>query len=301
MVHHVSRVQDHQANYITWHAHKGFELLFLSEGALVIELSDHQTVELHGGHFLVVPPGQIHRGFHDVRSPATLCGMTVSTSPRSAWAKTTFTEAEVRRLECALMAGSLTIHALSSDLQWLIRLLAIELGNYALSRDIDLVQPAIRCLVCGVLVETVRRIMTPPNQPGEFVTAAMAYLRNHHQETVRISDVARHVGFGRARLFDLFKAETGFTPNDYLQRIRVAKGQELLIATNASVTAIAMETGFSSSQYFSTVFRRYSGFSPAEYRAMNRSVGIPVKAQMFRGKTPAALQGGAESTGFRPR
>jgi len=76
----------------------------------------------------------------------------------------------------------------------------------------------------------------------------------------------RYVGFSRARMFDLFKAQTGLTPNDYLQRLRVEKAQELLRQTTLSVTEIGLETGFSSGQYFSTVFARYAGVSPTDFR-----------------------------------
>jgi transcriptional regulator GlxA family with amidase domain len=46
----------------------------------------------------------------------------------------------------------------------------------------------------------------------------------------------------------------------------VEKAQELLRETQKSITDVAMETGFNSSQYFSTVFRRYTGYAPARYR-----------------------------------
>jgi AraC-like DNA-binding protein len=81
-----------------------------------------------------------------------------------------------------------------------------------------------------------------------------------------MDDLVRHVGFSRARMFDIFKAETGLTPNDYLQRARVEKAQEQLRQTNLSVTQIALATGFSSGQYFSTVFARYTGVSPTRFR-----------------------------------
>ena len=81
-----------------------------------------------------------------------------------------------------------------------------------------------------------------------------------------MDDLVRHVGFSRARMFDIFKAQTGLTPNDYLQRLRIEKAQERLRQTDLSVTEIALATGFSSGQYFSTVFARYKGVSPTDFR-----------------------------------
>jgi transcriptional regulator GlxA family with amidase domain len=57
------------------------------------------------------------------------------------------------------------------------------------------------------------------------------------------------------------------TPNDYLQRLRVTRARDLLVTTSQSVTDIAYATGFSSSQYFSNVFRKYAGTTPSTFRA----------------------------------
>lgn len=70
----------------------------------------------------------------------------------------------------------------------------------------------------------------------------------------------------RARMFHLFKDTTGMTPNDYLQRLRVERAKSALATTPQSVTDIALGCGFSSSQYFSTVFRKYTGSTPSEFR-----------------------------------
>ena len=128
----------------------------------------------------------------------------------------------------------------------------------------------IRALLCAVLVESVRQMLNPPTAPKEFVSAAVAYLRAHLQDTVRMSDLVRHVGFSRARLFDIFKAQTGLTPNHYLQRLRIERAQAQLTQTKLSITEIAHATGFSSGQYFSTVFGRYTGLSPSNFRKASR-------------------------------
>jgi len=52
--------------------------------------------------------------------------------------------------------------------------------------------------------------------------------------------------------------------------LRIAKAKELLWNSSKSITDIAMQTGFSSSQYFSRVFRKYAGMTPADYREMWR-------------------------------
>ncbi len=266
MLIHISRVCSHVASRVTWHSHGGFELLFLLQGATAYEFAGQRTVELHGGHFLVVPPGLVHRGLHNVRSPSTICGLALNASRPSAWRHTTFTSADVGQLREALENASQKVHPFNPALRWLVRRLMEEAGNYPANPCREEARMALRALICAVLVEAMRQMLVPVTQPKEFAAAAIAYLRTHLLEPVGMEDLVRHVGFSRARMFDIFKAQTGLTPNDYLQRARVEKAQEQLRQTNLAVTQIALATGFSSGQYFSTVFARYTGVSPTAFR-----------------------------------
>ncbi len=79
-------------------------------------------------------------------------------------------------------------------------------------------------------------------------------------------------GLSVSRLQDRFRAEVGLTPADYFVRRRVVAAQRML-AEGHSVTAVAMEFGFSSSQYFSTAFKRYNLMSPTEWLATRQKGG----------------------------
>ena len=92
------------------------------------------------------------------------------------------------------------------------------------------------------------------------------YLEEHHAEGVRIADLARYIGYGRARLFELFKRQTGLAPNDYLMRFRVRKAQELLASTALPVHEVAQRVGMTDAGYFSTMFKRLTGRSPSDCR-----------------------------------
>lgn len=92
------------------------------------------------------------------------------------------------------------------------------------------------------------------------------------ERQLRISDVAAHVHVSEPTLQTLFREELGISAGEYFTRLRVARARDWLRATDASVTDVAMTLGFSSSQYFATVFRKYTGMSPTTYR-QRREVG----------------------------
>jgi AraC-like DNA-binding protein len=62
------------------------------------------------------------------------------------------------------------------------------------------------------------------------------------------------------------------SPNDYRHRLRIKACCDLLASTNHSITEVAINLGYSSSQYFCQVFRKYVGTTPTEYRKMVASL-----------------------------
>jgi len=61
-----------------------------------------------------------------------------------------------------------------------------------------------------------------------------------------------------------FSTRVGLTPSQYLIRVRLQHAKEQL-AREVSVTEIAHHLGFSSTQYFATVFRKFEGMSPSDF------------------------------------
>ena len=74
------------------------------------------------------------------------------------------------------------------------------------------------------------------------------------------------LGISRASLYNKLKALTGMGANDYITKIRMEKAVWLLTHSTLSINEIADQTGFSTSRYFSTVFKQYMGCSPTQYK-----------------------------------
>ena len=105
------------------------------------------------------------------------------------------------------------------------------------------------------------------------VSSALAFIESNFDIDFRVEDLAREAGLSCGYFHGLFQRETGMTPARHQLNVRVTAAKNRLIQTDQSVTEIAHDVGFSSSQYFATAFRRVTGISPRDYR-MLRS-GIP--------------------------
>ena len=83
---------------------------------------------------------------------------------------------------------------------------------------------------------------------------------------VRLAEVANESCLSPYHFHRLFREVFRETPNQYLQRKRLANAQRLLERGEQSVTDICLEVGFESITSFSALFRRSFGCSPREYR-----------------------------------
>lgn len=77
--------------------------------------------------------------------------------------------------------------------------------------------------------------------------------------------MVEEVGINESYLCRLFKAKTGYTFLEYLQRYRIKKALELMQDQGLRVNEIARKTGFTDMSYFSSVFKKYMGVSPSSY------------------------------------
>ena len=271
LVMHIGTTNSRRAHKITWHYHEGAEVIFLLSGAAGYEFRGHKTLHVHGGNFLLIPRGVEHRGIQNVRTPAIICGMVLNPDFCVAWptadSSSPLVKGELLWLRKCLARSGPVVCSFSRDLKGLLERLIKVQREFEGNRQSHLLRAGLRLCVFAVIVEAVGELSAPTSPiANELVAAAQEYLKQHLAEPIRMPDLVKHIGFGQTQLFRLFKVATDLTPNDYLVRLRVEKAKELLARPRQSVTDIALETGFSSGQYFSGVFRRYVGQTPRAYR-----------------------------------
>lgn len=88
----------------------------------------------------------------------------------------------------------------------------------------------------------------------------------YSKEDFSFQDVAKHVNLSVQHLSKMFRREMGVTFVDYLTSVRIRKSIELLQNDDLRIYEIAELTGYTNQHYFSNVFKKYLGVSPAEYR-----------------------------------
>lgn len=105
--------------------------------------------------------------------------------------------------------------------------------------------------------------------PGSYAMAIMAQAREYVQENypnASLEVAARLCGLSYSYFSHLFNTCMKQSFSDYVNHVRLAQAQKLLIGTDLSITQIAIDVGFSSTSYFAYMFRIHNGISPRTFR-----------------------------------
>ena len=100
---------------------------------------------------------------------------------------------------------------------------------------------------------------------------AIRYMNRHYAEPVELKILAKIANMSERSFFRHFHVSAGCSPVEYLLKIRLQHGCDLLINGNASIAEIAAECGFCDSNYFCKQFRRAFSVSPRTFRRSYRN------------------------------
>lgn len=95
----------------------------------------------------------------------------------------------------------------------------------------------------------------------------LAWIESNAQLPLTLDEIARHASTSVRTLNRSFKRETGQTPMQWVNGVRIRHAQELLEATDDGVESISRRVGFASATNFREQFRRLAGVSPQTYRS----------------------------------
>lgn len=105
-----------------------------------------------------------------------------------------------------------------------------------------------------------------PEDLSQPVKIAADYACAHYRESIGLGNVADEAGVNSTYLSYLFSQEMGIGFANYLLNLRMEHAKRLLRETDLKMWQVAEESGFNDYHYFSKVFKKAEGMSPAHYR-----------------------------------
>jgi AraC-like DNA-binding protein len=143
--------------------------------------------------------------------------------------------------------------------------------------DASLQAEALQAHLTAMCIEVTRLMREKPPEPHPALLChpgaarAMELLQSRPQHPWKLDELAALSGLSPQHLIACFQRDLKISPMKFLFRTRLQRAARELLETDASVTSIAYDCGFSSSQHLAKAFSDHFQCSPRRYRAANAS------------------------------
>lgn len=173
-------------------------------------------------------------------------------------------EGEAAAIGKTLLLNSLPVLSRFSEMGKILKCIHAELFGNEVGY-----QASINHQLDEMLIQVARKMTRQSHANRDFPKTFM-----HLEEVLRqdlahqwtVEEMAALAGMGTTLFTERVKSYSGFSPINYLINIRISEAIRLLKRPEISVTDIALDTGFYSSQHFSTTFKKLTGYRPSEFR-----------------------------------
>lgn len=250
------------------HIHQGAYEICLIVGGSVQWWVGHEIYQLGRGSIYITRPDEPHGGIDEVMHPCALYWLIFPLPGKKPLPGLTRDQTQhlMRRL-----AGIKQRTFMSSPLlEQNFKRMHVELQQESALRPM-----AARACLHALLIQLLRDHDAASNQPdsharSQTMRQAMQWISDHMTDEATVEEMAAVVNLGVSRFHERFLTEVGLTPADYRTHLRIRRAQHLLRHTDQAITRISFDLGFSTSQYFATVFKKIVGMTPGNFRSSKR-------------------------------
>lgn len=102
-------------------------------------------------------------------------------------------------------------------------------------------------------------------QISPYIQKSLEYIEQHFKDAIPLSILANISGYSLSSFKVKFKDVIGITPAEYITLQKIEYAKKILSEPSQSITDLAFDLGFSSSNYFCSVFKKYTNIAPSQY------------------------------------
>lgn len=258
-----------------WHWHREIELTLLLQGEMLYQVND-TVYHLRKGDGLFCNSNALHTGSSCNDSDCTYISVTFH--PRFLYGYEN-SLLQTKYINKITEDSSLSGLSLSSSVPWQAEILQqlAALHQLALSPDpsYELQIQLLLSRIWLVLWENAAFGSQETDQGiqknTDRVKKILIYLQNHYTEKITLADIAAEANICQSECCRFFKKHMKESLFEYLLSYRIEKSLPLLAEGKMPITEIASRTGFSSSSYYTKVFRERMGCTPSQYQINNET------------------------------
>jgi AraC-like DNA-binding protein len=124
-------------------------------------------------------------------------------------------------------------------------------------------------MLLSMFIDSIQFKFKNSNKIPSAVLDAINYIQLNLGNNLNVTDLAEKANQNRDYFSRQFLEHTGQRPLNFIHEKRIERAQYLIVTTNKTLLAIALETGFNNSPHFSKIFKKKLNITPGEYRKQN--------------------------------
>jgi two-component system response regulator YesN len=117
---------------------------------------------------------------------------------------------------------------------------------------------------CNNVIDNINKSMN--NKGNKLINNVIEYIQENYFKNITLKSLSEIFDINTSYLGQLFKKQVGISYAEYVNQYRVKKAIEYLKDTNLKVYEICEEVGFTNYQYFIKIFKKYTGYTPSDYK-----------------------------------
>ncbi len=257
--------------YLHWHEH--LEWIVMVGGQAVFHIDSH-PIQAEPGDILFVPPGGLHVGYSRSDTPVEFVSIVFNASLFSDFARDPLHE----QIVLPFLTGGARLPyrlelASEAELNYYHMLMQQAIGHY---ENRDAAAPLIAKSHLYLLLTMLAKQFAPPasagtgNNPGSpsmtRFKELFLHIEAHYADKLTVGHAAKLVNLNPHHFCKTFKKLTGRTFIDYVNLRRVNEAERLLRESDLNVTEIAERVGCGNPNYFTKLFKQYTGSVPSHLR-----------------------------------
>ncbi len=263
---HVRIWYNNQTDGYPLHSHEAFEVCINIQNKYRIVVNAEEYC-LSEGDILIIPPNAVHEYINDSYGVRFIYLIEANEFYRSH---------DFKSIEPLFFSGFLCNKETCPDIYDRVYGLFMEMNDAYFNR-VYFWETLIYTHIYRIFTEIARHRENAAKEEGadlshsmHRIRALMQYVDINYAEDISTEAAARFTGFSKYHFIRLFKLHTGYTFHDYLTLKRIHMASTLLMGDTA-ITDIAFQSGFNTLPSFCRAFKKYTGYSPSEYKKLTNN------------------------------
>ena len=262
------KLSEYESGSFMWHWHPEIEITYVRKGTMCYKVNN-LVYHLKEGDIVFNNSGALHSGTMENQEDCTYIPVTFDSRLIYGFFQSTINS---KYVDPVIQDSLLPAICIDQSEPWhrpfreyLLRIIALDKKKpdfYELDITICL-QSMWRLLLEHITYEP--QVSRENSLEYDRIKKILSYIEDNYQNKITLNDIAGHIHLCESECTRLFKRHMNTTLFTFLQEYRIERSLEFL-QSGELISDVALNTGFSDSNYYSKVFAKIKGCSPREYR-----------------------------------